>query len=230
MGTIRLIRHAQASFGQDDYDQLSALGFRQSERLASAYPHDPAANCRFITGTLKRHRQTMDMILTTSAAEQQPSCDKGWDEFEYLDVIGALRPDLRGPGALRLWLQTQDEPRRAFEQLYVTAVERWLSGAHDADYRESRPAFCARVNAALARAIQDSPRNGLTVIVTSAGAIGAVIQTILGLPGQILSRFEQTLVNTGVTALTTSRSGARILSLNCHSHLLSAEPGLVTFR
>ena len=31
MATIYLIRHGQASFGSDDYDQLSQLGIRQAE-------------------------------------------------------------------------------------------------------------------------------------------------------------------------------------------------------
>ena len=33
MGTIYLVRHGQASFGSDDYDQLSPLGEEQSWHL-----------------------------------------------------------------------------------------------------------------------------------------------------------------------------------------------------
>ncbi len=33
MGTLYLVRHGQASFGSDDYDRLSPLGQRQSQRL-----------------------------------------------------------------------------------------------------------------------------------------------------------------------------------------------------
>ena len=33
MGTLYLVRHGQASFGADDYDQLSKLGVQQSQRL-----------------------------------------------------------------------------------------------------------------------------------------------------------------------------------------------------
>lgn len=33
MGQLLLVRHGQASFGADDYDQLSDLGKRQSIRL-----------------------------------------------------------------------------------------------------------------------------------------------------------------------------------------------------
>ena len=33
MGTLYLVRHGQASFGADDYDQLSPLGQQQAVRL-----------------------------------------------------------------------------------------------------------------------------------------------------------------------------------------------------
>ena len=33
MGTLYLVRHGQASFGADDYDQLSPLGHQQAVRL-----------------------------------------------------------------------------------------------------------------------------------------------------------------------------------------------------
>jgi len=33
MGQLLLVRHGQASFGADDYDQLSAMGQKQSIRL-----------------------------------------------------------------------------------------------------------------------------------------------------------------------------------------------------
>ena len=33
MGNLYLVRHGQASFGADDYDQLSDLGIRQTVRL-----------------------------------------------------------------------------------------------------------------------------------------------------------------------------------------------------
>ena len=37
MGTLYLVRHGQASFGADDYDQLSDLGRRQSVRLGEYF-------------------------------------------------------------------------------------------------------------------------------------------------------------------------------------------------
>ena len=39
MGTLYLVRHGQASFGADDYDQLSELGHKQSVRLGEYFAH-----------------------------------------------------------------------------------------------------------------------------------------------------------------------------------------------
>ena len=53
MGTLYLVRHGQASFGADDYDQLSPLGLQQAQRLGA---HWLAHGQRFDTvlmGTLR---------------------------------------------------------------------------------------------------------------------------------------------------------------------------------
>jgi len=64
MGTLYLVRHGQASFGADDYDQLSALGRRQSERLGQYLAQRDVRIDAAITGTLQRQRQTWDSICS----------------------------------------------------------------------------------------------------------------------------------------------------------------------
>ena len=62
MGTLYLVRHGQASFGSDNYDQLSESGQRQCERLGAYFG---ARGRRFeaaITGTLARQTQSLDAI------------------------------------------------------------------------------------------------------------------------------------------------------------------------
>ena len=58
MGQLYLVRHGQASFGADDYDQLSELGQRQSRRLGEHWAERGVVFDAVITGTLKRHAQT----------------------------------------------------------------------------------------------------------------------------------------------------------------------------
>ena len=57
MGTLYLVRHGQASFGADDYDQLSALGRQQAVRLGEYWRGKGQHFDAVITGTLRRHAQ-----------------------------------------------------------------------------------------------------------------------------------------------------------------------------
>ena len=62
MGNLYVVRHGQASFGADDYDQLSALGQKQSVRLGEYWRERGMTFEAVITGSLKRHRQTWEGI------------------------------------------------------------------------------------------------------------------------------------------------------------------------
>ena len=62
MGNLYLVRHGQASFGADDYDQLSELGVRQSVRLGQYLADKGLQFEAAYTGSLKRHTQTLDGI------------------------------------------------------------------------------------------------------------------------------------------------------------------------
>ena len=62
MGHVFLVRHGQASFGADDYDQLSALGQQQSIRLGQYWRERGMAFEAVLIGSLKRHRQTWEGI------------------------------------------------------------------------------------------------------------------------------------------------------------------------
>ena len=71
MGTIYLVRHGQASFGADDYDQLSDLGRRQSVRLGEYFLEKGIHFDVLMAGTLRRHKQTMEGILQGLARQHE---------------------------------------------------------------------------------------------------------------------------------------------------------------
>ena len=62
MGNLYLVRHGQASFGADDYDQLSALGQRQAQRLGAYFQDKGLRFDAVLMGTLRRHAQTWEGI------------------------------------------------------------------------------------------------------------------------------------------------------------------------
>ena len=59
MNDLYLIRHGQASFGKENYDNLSALGIRQSQVLAHHLVRIGKAPQEIYTGCLERHFETL---------------------------------------------------------------------------------------------------------------------------------------------------------------------------
>ena len=62
MSTLHLVRHGQASFGADDYDRLSDLGWHQSRRLGEYWRGKGQQFDRVIVGTLRRQNETWQGI------------------------------------------------------------------------------------------------------------------------------------------------------------------------
>ncbi|WHI52392.1 phosphoglycerate mutase family protein [Microbulbifer sp. MLAF003] len=53
-----VVRHGQASFGADDYDNLSDVGWQQSRWLGEYWRKTGQKFDRILCGSLRRHRQT----------------------------------------------------------------------------------------------------------------------------------------------------------------------------
>ncbi|HEY0825877.1 MAG TPA: phosphoglycerate mutase family protein, partial [Ramlibacter sp.] len=90
MGTLYLVRHGQASFGADDYDQLSDLGRRQSLRLGEYFAQKGVRFDGLIAGTLRRHKQTMAAILEGMNHAGEHLDWDGLNEYDSAAVIAAI--------------------------------------------------------------------------------------------------------------------------------------------
>ncbi|UWR01153.1 histidine phosphatase family protein (plasmid) [Rhodobacteraceae bacterium S2214] len=219
MARVHLIRHGQASFGADNYDALSAKGHDQASHLAKAV----SLPDRLVSGTMQRHRET--------AAPFGPvNTDAGWNEFDYLDVLAAYRPELNSPAALRAAFADAPNPKRAFQDVYDKATTRWADGAHDGDYVESRSAFRERVRDAMTTLVAELGKDDTAYVVTSGGPIVAIVQDVLGLTEHATRAMEHVLVNCGVTTLSVRPGHARLISLNEQQHLGAIDANLITFR
>ena len=219
MGQVFLVRHGQASFGAADYDQLSATGVEQALLLGAWFA---GAGLRFgavVTGSLKRHRQTAEACLGALPGAAAPAgwrTDPGFDEYDHEEMIVRLRPDFADPAAARAALEREPNPRRAFQQVFAQAMARWIGGAHDAEYRESWPAFRARCLGALRRVTDGADASEAAVVFTSGGPITAICQELLGVPDGKAAELNFSLVNSAVTKLLfqSGRNGSGRVSLS----------------
>ena len=134
MGMLLLIRHGQASFGAADYDQLSSVGKEQSQRLGAWLKHVGRAPDLVALGSMRRHAQTAELCTQAAGMSAPRIVLTGLDELDHVEIIARLRPDLAAHTALAAEAARADDPRRVLQQLFVAALERWISGHFDGEY------------------------------------------------------------------------------------------------
>lgn len=258
MATLYLVRHGQAGFGQEEYDVLSALGAMQAQALGRYFVMAQRPIDQLWSAPRTRHRATCASLcdglraagsdsadLWPAAADREPKILGAFDEFPFAEILAttcgpggcleteyaALVRDLQGRNPLH--------DGRAFGQLFRMAMPRWANG--DVQVGESFVAFCQRIDAALqdvARQAAQLPSGRGAVVVTSAGAISAVLRGVLGVDADSMLRLCLALYNTGVTELRVRRQDTAttgepaieisLISMNSVPHLL--EPSHRTFR
>ena len=222
MPTVYLIRHAQGSFGSEDYDVLSDQGHKQVAALADGLRARGAGSpARVVSGSLRRQRDT------AAALGVDVTTDPRWNEYHDRDILqhhGEIPAGLEHhPG---------DPPlsSREFQAILNGALGDWIAAGAEGPCSETWPAFRARALDALEE-LAESLRSGETaLVVSSGGVIGAVTAALLGLPDQALIAFNHASINTGVTKLAFGRSGVTVISFNEHGHLERPGGSLVTYR
>lgn len=230
MPVIHLIRHGQASFAAAEYDQLSALGQQQARLLGEGLLRRAVRADLVICGNMRRHRQTAEACLGAMGAEAAWQTDIGWDEYDHNDVLAAYDPRFAVQASLAALMQTEADPRAAFQHHFSRAVARWVSGEHDADYRETWTVFRARVSAALERLAASLQRSQTALVFTSGGAISVVVAQLLELPDDAVLRLNWTIANASTSKLLVGRGRVLLSTLNEHAHLEGHGASQITYR
>ena len=231
MSVILLVRHGQASFGKADYDVLSEVGERQSRVLGRSLAARGIEPDLLVTGAMKRHRQTLDHAMDSAPWSAPATLDEGWNEFDHEHVIEVLKPHYKSQLVMKADLVRTLKPREAFQAMFEQATQRWAGGEFDYEYNESFTAFSSRVAQALGRTAAALESQQTAVVFTSGGPIAAIAAAILApADPELWGRLNITTINTGITKLVIGSRGQTLVSMNDHSHLESAEPGLVTYR
>lgn len=229
MRELLLIRHGQASFSAEDYDQLSPVGEQQSRLLGEWLAACGARPDLVAMGPRVRHRDTASLCLQAADVDAQPLLLPGLDEVDHHELLARQRPDLAGPGALRAEMKQADDPHRAFQRLFSDAIARWVSGAHDDEYSLSWPAFRAGVLDSLRELSEHSARSIWAF--TSGGPIAVIANALLHAPEAQTFQLSWPLVNTGVTRLRLGSRGATLVTYNAWPHLeRTGDARLVTLR
>jgi broad specificity phosphatase PhoE len=225
MGNVYLVRHGQASFGADDYDQLSSLGAQQCVRLGRWWRQRRQAFDAVYRGTLKRHQQSLAAIdegqmEASSAPWQAHAAERvGLNEYDSHALIEALRlPPLP---------RTTDASvaREHFQQLRQ-ALRAWTAGEIHPQGMPSFAAFQAGVVDVL-REAHAASRSGDVLVVSSGGPISVAMAHVLQAPHDTALALNMRLRNSAICQLTTTARGFDMVAFNALPHLEDV-PAMVT--
>jgi len=217
MGTLYLVRHGQASFGADDYDQLSALGRRQAVRLGEYWRERGMRFDAVITGTLKRHRQTWEGIaeglgLGDDVARHGTPLDwPGLNEYDSHAVIATVHPEP---------LQKPDTPElyRHHFRLLREGLSGWMQGRHAPVGMPSYVDFLAGVTTALDH-VRDRHHGARVLVVSSGGPISTAVGHVLGTSPETTIELNMRIRNTAVTEFVFTPKRHMLLTFNTLPHL-----------
>lgn len=235
MGTITLIRHGQASFGKANYDQLSELGYEQGRVLGQWLSQCAKPITRVVTGGMARHRQTAEACLETLDETLKPAGDwheePGFAEYDHIEMLHRYEPRFGDPDYVRALFQEHPNPRKAFQEVFVAAFARWMSGEHDADYRESWPAFRARTTAAVERLSSEAGKSEHIAVFTSGGPITAICQQLLQVPDSQIAELNSRFANASITRLLFQPGRLSLATMNSFAHFeVAPHTHLITYR
>ncbi len=206
MGEVFLIRHGQASFGAKNYDNLSPLGHQQSEWLGHYLAQSTGRFDRVVSGTLRRHKQTLDGIRKT-LADPAPEQDSRLNEMSYFEMERRY-VERTGDSA-------QPNNRAALETHFTRVLAAWKAGEIDGT-AESFSAFEQRIVTALADYATPGKR---VLVVSSGGPVGIILRHILGLDLAAMTEIILGTHNASVSRFRVLEQGLRLQQYNAVPHL-----------
>ncbi len=234
MGAIYFIRHGQASFGSNNYDQLSPLGHQQARVVGQALRSRGVKPDVLVSGTMQRHLETasgalaeMDLDLALVQGLRQHA---GVNEFDHENVIEVAEPRYADKLVMMGEMAASGDPRRSFQKFFQDAVGRWVDGHHADEYKEPWTVFKLRVISALDELVKMTPPKGSTLVFTSGGTISAICAHLLGLNDAQAFTINWTLANVGITKIQAGRDGLHLISVNEHGHVEGHQPSLLSYR
>lgn len=222
------IRHAQASFDADDYDQLSAKGELQAERLGAHLAADPGYTFdAVIVGAMKRHEQTLAAIQAAydAANRDLPNAVTmaAFNEFDHGAVLSAFLSKYPDHPSLVAGRMPAKEDRSAVAQFIAAGLIAWAQGLLDDRLAESFQAFQQRVHGGLFELMQQHTGRTRLLLVSSGGVIAQIAGLALQVPPARTIDFNLSLMNTGLCSFHWRGASLHLSSWNSLPHLAGAD-------
>ncbi len=222
MPTLHLVRHGQASFATDDYDRLSELGQRQCERLGRWMHERGMVFEAVLTGTLRRHRQSLEAMARAMPGLPEATADPALDEYDSHALLRAM------PASEPLPPPHTEAGRRAHFRHLREALIAWTEGRIHPEGMPGWAAFHEGVGAVLHTVC--TRHRGDVLVVSSGGPIATAVAQVMQAPARTAVELNLRLRNSALSELAFNSRGHVLHSFNALPHLDAGAPrGWVTY-
>ncbi|MFT5639528.1 MAG: broad specificity phosphatase PhoE [Paracoccaceae bacterium] len=205
MSDVVIVQHGQASFGAQDYDNLSEIGHHQASLLGAhlhelEHPFDAV-----ICGDLKRHRQTLDGI-SKNLTHPEVHIDPRLNELDYVKLEAAY--------CAHLGVSPPASPVE-FRDTFPVMLKLWSEDAL-LDVPETFENFKLRVS----NAVDDHlVPNARLLVVSSGGPISLLVGHALGLGIGSMSEILNLTLNSSINRFEIKDNRFSLTQYNAVPHL-----------
>ena len=208
------MRHGQASFGADDYDVLSALGYQQALRLGEYFKYKGMTFDAAFTGTLRRQIKTFEGITEGMGLPMTATALPGLNEYDSEAVIGAVHPH-------KLEKPTTPEMYRGHFRLLKDGLAQWMAGVVSPHGMPDYPDFVTGVTDVLDHIRKTYEGNVL--LVSSGGPISTAVGHVLSTPAETTIELNLRIRNCSLTEFAFTPKRHMLVTYNTLPHLDAPE-------
>ena len=236
MSELILVRHGQATFGAETYDQLSPLGREQARKLAAHWRETGETFDCLYCGGLRRQRETAAELLGLVADDaESPRQDAGLNEYDGEPLIRAYLRDFAAAEGFDPAPEWPVRDPMLFQRLFEAAAAKWIAGRlapADGDGNFERwPDFQLRAHRALDRIMSRHTRGSRVLISTSGGVIALALQRVLRFPDAEAIATNWMVRNSSITRVKYGGGRISLIQFNCVPHLeRAATRSMITHR
>ena len=197
MGTLYLIRHGQASYGEVDYDRLSVRGQAQA-RAVGTWLAAAKVDATYV-GPLVRQQQTIGSARET-AGIPEPTTMPELAEYPAFEMLQHFVPRLVVEDPKFAQIKTAPTPR-LLDEAFHTILAKWSRDEWTIDGVERAVDFVARVRGGLDRILRAAASGARVAAITSAGPIGVAVGLVFGITPERMIRSSIVIRNASITEI-----------------------------
>lgn len=228
MSQLHLFRHAQASAGKANYDQLSEKGQEQAAILGTFLAEKKVLFDKVYAGPLERQQHTAAIVEQCYKKQGVPfptiiSLEE-LREHKATKVAQTIAPILgqKDEKLQKIWKENEGNRFDLFIETFRYITDLWVTGKLDLsnhDHLQRWPHFVEQVDRGLKTIVEETGSGKEIAAFTSAGTIATATGLSFGLSGKQMFDLSWTVQNTSYTTFKFKQDKFSLHRFNVITHL-----------